>query len=237
MYDLCKDRYDVESSFLLQECHLPSTYQTWFQITNIHIWLLTIRLRTLPPSHGRVYVQELINHFFLGVEDRMRAVLGPKAPDRVVRSYMKEMRDQWAGVGMALDMSLVVGDRELAATIWRNVFGARTGGRAETSAESKEGSAPAVVDADADAKVAEQLYYFVAYLRREAKRLEMISDEDVIAGRVGEFGKFKAEEDLLLDGVDIKEHQHVRVSNTSSLPHSIPSSDPSLEIHRVAATA
>src|ERR1700722_19874531 len=59
------------------DCHLPPTFQSWFTITNLHIWLLTVRLRALPPPHGNYFVQSLIDHFFLDVEDRIRAVLQP----------------------------------------------------------------------------------------------------------------------------------------------------------------
>lgn len=56
---------------------MPPTFQSWFTITNLHIWLLTVRLRALPEPHGKVHIQALIDHFFLDVEDRVRAVLQP----------------------------------------------------------------------------------------------------------------------------------------------------------------
>lgn len=62
-----------------EECHLPPTFQSWFTVTNLHIWLLTVRLRALPKEHGRHYIQALIDHYFLDIEDRIRAVLQPPA--------------------------------------------------------------------------------------------------------------------------------------------------------------
>lgn len=59
------------------DCHLPPTFQSWFTVTNLHVWLLTVRLRALPPPHGMNHIQGLIDHFFLDVEDRIRAVLQP----------------------------------------------------------------------------------------------------------------------------------------------------------------
>jgi cytochrome b pre-mRNA-processing protein 3 len=49
-------------------------------VTNLHVWLLTVRLRALPAEHGRHYIQALIDHFFIDVEDRVRAVLQPRDP-------------------------------------------------------------------------------------------------------------------------------------------------------------
>lgn len=68
---------------------LPPTFQSWFVITNLHVWLATVRFRALPASHGRHFVQGLIDHFFFDVEDRLRAVLGKKTPERLVTRNMK----------------------------------------------------------------------------------------------------------------------------------------------------
>ncbi|KAI0751677.1 hypothetical protein C8Q80DRAFT_1158894 [Daedaleopsis nitida] len=77
--NLCVPRPDEESTFWRDGCHLPPTFQSWFTITNLHVWLLTVRLRALPSPHGRDYVQGLIDHFFLDIEDRVRSVLQPAA--------------------------------------------------------------------------------------------------------------------------------------------------------------
>lgn len=38
---------------------------------------------------------------------------------------MKILKEQWAGLGMSMDLGLVRGDAELAAAVWRNLLGAR----------------------------------------------------------------------------------------------------------------
>ncbi len=47
--------------------------------------MLTVRFRALPQTHGRYYEQALIDHFFLDVEDRVRAILQP--PDELATPY------------------------------------------------------------------------------------------------------------------------------------------------------
>ncbi|KZP23526.1 hypothetical protein FIBSPDRAFT_858479 [Athelia psychrophila] len=74
---LCVPRADQEDVFWLDECHLPPTFQSWFTITNLHVWLLTVRFRALPKPEADYFIQGLIDHFFLDVEDRIRAVLQP----------------------------------------------------------------------------------------------------------------------------------------------------------------
>jgi cytochrome b pre-mRNA-processing protein 3 len=71
---------DVPHIFTRTACHLPPTFQSWFTVTNLHIWLLTVRLRALPNPHADEHIQALIDHFFIDVEDRIRAILQPTSP-------------------------------------------------------------------------------------------------------------------------------------------------------------
>ncbi|KAI0683296.1 hypothetical protein BC835DRAFT_1296409 [Cytidiella melzeri] len=152
MYEkLCVVKADQEREFWQQQCRLPPTFQSWFTITNLHVWLLTVRLRNLPEPHGKYYIQALLDHFFIDVEERVRAVLQPStrrtvpststtefytishsdkqprgnAPERLVTRQMKILKEQWAGMGMAFDLGLVRGDAEMASAVWRNFLGAR----------------------------------------------------------------------------------------------------------------
>jgi cytochrome b pre-mRNA-processing protein 3 len=147
-------------------------------VTNLHVWILTTRLRALPAPHAQAHIQGLIDHFFLDVEDRIRQVLQPRsqpppesptsastattatttstttttppraasfyspspstspnaanvkkrgrAPEALVSKQMKIFREQWAGLGLSLDLALSQSsDAILAGAIWRNLLGAR----------------------------------------------------------------------------------------------------------------
>ena len=48
-----------------------------------------------------------------------------RAPDRMVTKQMKIFKEQWAGMGLAFDLSLVKDDMHMAAAVWRNLLGAR----------------------------------------------------------------------------------------------------------------
>jgi cytochrome b pre-mRNA-processing protein 3 len=52
-------------------------------VTNLHVWLLTVRLRDLPEPLGKYYIQGLLDHFFIDVEERVRAVLQPSTRPRI----------------------------------------------------------------------------------------------------------------------------------------------------------
>ncbi|CUA78398.1 Protein CBP3, mitochondrial [Rhizoctonia solani] len=183
MYTKCGERLEKESDFLYKECALPPTYQTWFQFTLLHVLILTTRLRALPPDISQTYQAELVNHFFLDIEHRMRAVLGPKVPERIVKGYMNEMRDQWRGGGVAFDLGIIDTDATLAGMIWRNLFASRGSPPAP-----KQGETRLVLAGLEEIELPLTLYKFVLHVRREVKRLEGIEDEDVRLGRIGEWG-------------------------------------------------
>ncbi|KAI0087514.1 hypothetical protein BDY19DRAFT_892805 [Irpex rosettiformis] len=87
MYEkVCVPKADEEQEFWQQDCRLPPTFQSWFTVTNLHVWLLTVRLRNLPESQGKYYIQSLLDHFFIDVEWRVRAVLQPSVRQRVAEA-------------------------------------------------------------------------------------------------------------------------------------------------------
>jgi cytochrome b pre-mRNA-processing protein 3 len=135
---------------LFKECGLPATYQTFFQLHLVYLYLLLPRLRALPntttlgrssTSISQTYQTELLTHFFALAENQMRVTLGQGERERVVRNYMKEMGEQWKGAGIGFDYAISIGqdlpeipagersskggDAELAAWVWRNLFAAR----------------------------------------------------------------------------------------------------------------
>ncbi|KAK4056911.1 Serine carboxypeptidase 3 [Microbotryomycetes sp. JL221] len=126
-YDRCAERGEVESSFFYEECSLPPSFQSWFSITTLHVWLLQVRLRSLPAPLGRTYIQELVNHYFIDIEMRIK---GPYnvTQSRLIKGYMKDMLEQYHGSCAAYDEGLVSGDAALAAAVWRNLFGGGWGG-------------------------------------------------------------------------------------------------------------
>jgi cytochrome b pre-mRNA-processing protein 3 len=109
------------------ECGLPISYQSWMQITNLHIWLLSVRFRSLPAPLGRTYIQEIVNHYFIHAESLMRGRYNIKQ-NRLIKGYMRDMLYQYHGANMGYDEGLVSGsDAVLAAAVWRNLFGAGWG--------------------------------------------------------------------------------------------------------------
>jgi len=178
-------------------------------------------LRALPAPYGRLTLQALVDFFFQDIEDRLRALLGPKISERTITGYMKEYRELWNGSTFALDVG----------SVWRNCFDARgwdLGGIRGDDGEpvSNTGSTPTLTPTSPstlplgdyatgpstggtpvkrlDAELIDMplhIYTFVAYLRRELERLENIPDETIIEEMdVGQWGKMEGAE----SGDDVK---------------------------------
>ncbi|KAJ6593612.1 hypothetical protein B0H19DRAFT_918234 [Mycena capillaripes] len=151
---VCSIKADEEKSFWRDECALPPTFQSWFTVITLHIWMLTVRFRALPDAYGKRYGECIVDHFFQDVEDRVRAIMQPshdhkpyiftstfytnpnapgpdkkerlsRAPDRLVTQQLKIFKEQWTGFSLSLDLGLVNGDMEMAGAVWRNLLGAR----------------------------------------------------------------------------------------------------------------
>lgn len=115
------------------ECGLPLSFTSWFHITNLHIYLLTVRFRALPSPLGRYFNQQLINHFFIDAEQRLQA---HTSQSRIVKQTLKDCLEQYHGSFLAYDEALVTkSDAVLAAALWRNVFAGAWAG--SISAEGK----------------------------------------------------------------------------------------------------
>ncbi|CEQ40233.1 SPOSA6832_01832, partial [Sporobolomyces salmonicolor] len=206
-YDRCAERGEIEAPFFYEECSLPPSFQAWFSLTTLHVWLLSVRFRALPAPLGRTYIQELINHMFIDMELRIR---GPYAvtQSRLIKGYMKDMLEQYHGSCAAYDEGLVRGDAVLAAAVWRNVFGAGWGGElvvdpVQAKALKKGAAArdvfttdepvvdPAVrlgsldplYPQDPDLEFAPSLEKIVVYIRKEVQRLERLPDQVVLQGK------------------------------------------------------
>lgn len=145
------------------ELGLLPTFSTWSQVTFLHMYLLTVRLRALPHRDSvTTYSRHLIDHFSHEAEHRMDTYhdLG----SRTIRNkYLKDLFIQWRGIIAAYDEGLAKGDAVLGAAVWRNLWkGSQTG------PDGKE---------EIDwAKVAQ----VVAYMRRVLSELSKKDEVDIV---------------------------------------------------------
>ncbi|OGE54659.1 hypothetical protein PENARI_c005G07914 [Penicillium arizonense] len=118
----------VGEGWWYRELGLKPTFSTWSQVTFLHMYLLTVRLRALPYRESvTTYSRHLIDHFSHEAEHRMDVYhdLG----SRTIRNkYLKDLFIQWRGIIAAYDEGLAKGDAVLGAAVWRNLWkGSQTG--------------------------------------------------------------------------------------------------------------
>ncbi|KAI9815528.1 MAG: Protein cbp3, mitochondrial [Pycnora praestabilis] len=138
---------------------LTPTFNTWAQITFLHMYLLTVRFRYFPPDHAPAWHQHLADHFFYAAEDRMVVMHNVHA--RTIRNkYLKDLFVQWRGLTAGYDEGLIKGDAVLATAVWRNVF------KGNEKVDLKK------------------LGEVVSYMRRVLAALDRMGDEQVASGRI-----------------------------------------------------
>lgn len=143
-------------SWWFKELGLEPTFSTWSQVTYLHMYLLTVRLRAMESSTGFTnYQRYLIEHFSHAAEDKMIILHNMNA--RGIRNrYLKDLFIQWRGLLAAYDEGLAKGDAVLAAAVWRNIW---------------KGS---------DDVDWEKVAAVVAYMRRSIGRLSRVDLDDLV---------------------------------------------------------
>jgi hypothetical protein len=187
------------------------TFNSWAQVTMLHMYCLTARLRCFPAAHAPTWQQHLVDHFFHDAERRM--AVAHRIVARSLRTrYLKDLHGQFRGALAAYDEGLCRGDAVLAAALWRNVLGAGanlddnaddhlpnggagssggTDATAGTAGESGNVGGSGVAGAGAGGETrgnpvldVRKLALLVAYLRLTLHAMERVPDEALAAGQV-----------------------------------------------------
>lgn len=146
------------AKFYYETLGLPKTFAQWFQITALHYWILSVRMRAMPFKYGRNYQQKLVDRIFRDMELRMSGEMGI-ASNRIIENYLKDFHSQLIGLIASYDEGLMTDDITLAGAIWRNIFNGQ---------------------ANADVRHIEAL---VGYVRSQLYVLNKISDREFGFGK------------------------------------------------------
>ncbi|KAG0736343.1 hypothetical protein G6F57_007556 [Rhizopus arrhizus] len=155
LYAECAQQMDLNKDFYIKECNLPDNFQSWFSVTQLHVWMLMVHLRA--EGNGKLYIQELVNRFFEDAEDRIRS--HGITQQKVINSYIKDLLAQFHGGVVAYDEGMCKDDPVLAAALWRNLFAISSNN-------------------------ATDLALVVQYIRRELQALEKYGGDKLNAGIV-----------------------------------------------------
>ncbi|KAK6464927.1 protein required for assembly of ubiquinol cytochrome-c reductase complex [Scheffersomyces coipomensis] len=109
------------AKFYYETLKLPQSFNQQFQISILHYWILSVRMRALPFKYGKDYQQKLVDRLFRDLELRMAQELKINS-NRIIEGYLKDYHTQLLGSVLTYDEGLVTDDITLASALWRNVF-------------------------------------------------------------------------------------------------------------------
>ncbi|KGR10245.1 hypothetical protein MG9_04718 [Candida albicans P37037] len=111
------------AKFYYETLRLPKSFSQQVQITILHYWILSVRMRALPFKYSKEYQQKLVDRIFNDLDYRMSTELGIKS-NRTIEGYLKDYHTQLLGCVLSYDEGLMTDDITLASALWRNVFNA-----------------------------------------------------------------------------------------------------------------
>lgn len=117
LYSACV--HGIQYEDLSDACEMPDTFQSWFTITILHVWMAMVRLKS-EGKHGDKLINCIVDLMWKDVEERMKLLGGVTSSER--KESIRAFAEQFNGCVLAFDEGLLGDDRVLAAALWRNLF-------------------------------------------------------------------------------------------------------------------
>lgn len=120
IYDRCTE--PALRPELYRLCGLEDTFQSWFLVVHLHMWMVMCRLKG-EGRDGAVVYQQMVELFWHDSDHRMK-MMGVN-DSSVVKESTRELVDMFYGLTFAYDEGITSDDVVLASALWRNLFGKR----------------------------------------------------------------------------------------------------------------
>ncbi|KAK4305384.1 hypothetical protein Pmani_022726 [Petrolisthes manimaculis] len=142
----------VLSHDFFEVCDMPDTFNSWFLVTELHIWLLAVRMMA-EGEEGRFTRNAMLEALWQDAEERSKKVGASSLSIR--QEQMQSIGASFQAALFAYDEGIMSDDRVLASALWRRLF-------------SKNCEDP------------ERLECIVSYVRRQAALLDSLSNDDLM---------------------------------------------------------
>ncbi|XP_055339723.1 ubiquinol-cytochrome-c reductase complex assembly factor 1-like [Paramacrobiotus metropolitanus] len=117
MYGCCTD--PLNHLHFFDVLGLPDTFNSWFKITELHVWMCAVRL-SIEAYDGKYCRNEIVKNMWKDVEVRSKS-LG-EAASALRKQQIKILAEQFRANLFAYDEGLLYDDKVLAGALWRNFF-------------------------------------------------------------------------------------------------------------------
>lgn len=99
---------------------MPNTFNSWFLITEIHVWMLMVRAMA-EKEHGQLIRNGIVTALWTDVLTRTKEM----APGsmRLIKKQVEELSQQFQYAIVSYDEALTTDDKIMASAVWNRFFG------------------------------------------------------------------------------------------------------------------
>ncbi|KAH8305249.1 hypothetical protein KR018_006735 [Drosophila ironensis] len=121
LYESVADKINYVTFF--NDFNLPNTFNSWFLVTELHVWLLLMRSMAEGSETGEDgrFLRNCIVEAMWGDVNTRAKKLGANNPSRT-RQQIETLSEQFQAALIAYDEGIMSDDRVLAAALWRRFF-------------------------------------------------------------------------------------------------------------------
>lgn len=100
-----------------QKFNMPNTINSWFLVTEIHIWMLMVR--AMAEKDNQVTIRNaIVDALWTDVLTRSKEL----GSDRLLKKQVLELSQQFQYAIVAYDEGLTTDDKQLASALWTRFF-------------------------------------------------------------------------------------------------------------------
>ncbi|XP_067643019.1 ubiquinol-cytochrome-c reductase complex assembly factor 1 [Eurosta solidaginis] len=121
LYENVADKISYFSFFKAFE--LPNTFNSWFLVTELHVWMLLVRAMAEGSESGEDgrFIRNCIVEVMWGDVNTRAKKLGANNPSRT-RKQIEILSEQFQAALISYDEGIMAEDRVLAGALWRRFF-------------------------------------------------------------------------------------------------------------------
>ncbi|XP_017080362.1 ubiquinol-cytochrome-c reductase complex assembly factor 1 [Drosophila eugracilis] len=121
LYESVADKINYVAFF--RDFNLPNTFNSWFLVTELHVWLLLMRSMAEGSETGEDgrFLRNCIVEAMWGDVNTRAKKLGAHNPSRT-RQQIETLSEQFQAALIAYDEGIMSDDRVLACSLWRRFF-------------------------------------------------------------------------------------------------------------------
>lgn len=106
-----------------EEFKLPDTFNSWFIVTELHVWLMMIRCMA-EGDKGKIVRNNMVKALWEDCSQRGKKLHTKEDPvnERIVKKQIIEISAQFNAVIVSYDEGITGDDKVLASAVWRRFF-------------------------------------------------------------------------------------------------------------------